>query len=165
MAEALKEARRALADGDFPVGCVLVTEDTIVGRGHRKNSGAEGRNEIDHAEVVTLRQMIRSQPDIDCSRVTVYSTMEPCLMCFATMLLSGIRTYVWAYEDIMGGGTSLPLHQLGPLYAQMDVELLPEVLRTQSLQLFQDFFRTYSYWEDSILSEYTLAQSLEEKAR
>lgn len=164
MTEALKEARLALLEGDFPVGCILVAGESIVGRGHRKNSGAGSRNEIDHAEVVTLRQFIRYHPDMDCSRLTVYSTMEPCLMCFATMLLSGIRTFVWAYEDIMGGGTSLPLHQLSPLYAGMDVDLVPEVLRSQSLQLFQEFFRKYAYWEDSLLSEYTLAQPLEEKA-
>lgn len=161
MAEAIAEARLALADGEFPVGCVLVADDTIVGRGRRKNSGEGTRNELDHAEVDTLRRYIEKSPGIDCTRLTVYSTMEPCLMCFSTMLLSGIRTYVWAYEDIMGGGTSLPLDQLNPLYAQMDIELVPNVLRRASLRLFKDFFRNYSYWEDSILSEYTLAQTLE----
>lgn len=160
MAEAIAEARLALASGDFPVGCVLVADDAIVGRGRRKNSGEGARNELDHAEVDTLRRLIKSSPGFDCTRLTVYSTMEPCLMCFSTMLLSGIRTYVWAYEDIMGGGTSLPLHQLNPLYVQMDVELVPGVLRQSSLKLFQDFFRKYSYWEESMLSEYTLAQPL-----
>ena len=85
-------------------------------------------------------------------------------MCYSTMLLSGIRHFVWAYEDIMGGGTNLPLDQLNTLYAGMRIDLVPGVLRRESLTLFQEFFRRYSYWHDSTLAEYTLAQSLEEKS-
>jgi tRNA(adenine34) deaminase len=43
-------------------------------------------------------------PDIDRSTVTMYCTMEPCLMCFSAILLSGIGRIVYAYEDVMGGG-------------------------------------------------------------
>ena len=93
--------------------------------------------------------------------VTAYSTMEPCLMCYTTLLLSGIRRFVWAYEDIMGGGTNLPLNRLNQLYAEMQVECVPDVLRTESLVLFQDFFHRYSYWGDSDLARYTLEQNPE----
>ena len=79
-------------------------------------------------------------------------------MCFSTLLLSGIRRFVWAYEDVMGGGTSLDLRSMPPLYAGMDIELTGGVLRTESLRLFQDFFRQYSYWQDSLLEHYTLEQ-------
>ncbi len=160
MRAALAEARLALDAGEFPVGCVLVLDrKTVVGRGHRQNSEGLGANEIDHAEVVTLRTLLMEQPDIDCCcrrRVTVYSTMEPCLMCYSTLLLSGIRRFVWAYEDVMGGGSSLPLDQLAPLYRDMEVELIPSVLRQESLLLFGMFFQRYSYWQDSMLSRYTL---------
>ena len=82
-------------------------------------------------------------------------------MCYTTLLVSGIRRFVWAYEDIMGGGTDLPLDSLNQLYATMRVESIPHVLRTESLTLFQDFFRRYSYWGDSDLARYTLEQNLE----
>ncbi len=162
MGQALQEARSALEQGEFPVGCVLVAGGEIIARGHRTNSARNHCNEIDHAEMVTLRTLIREQPARDWSRVTVYSTMEPCLMCYATMLLSGIRTFVWAYEDAMGGGTNLPLTELNPLYAEMEVTLIERIYRRESLQLFQEFFSTYSYWQDSLLSRYTLAQPLED---
>src|SRR5512133_1309437 len=87
MAVALDEARLALRDGEFPVGCVMVADGRVMARGRRHNSGEAGRNEIDHAEVLTLRQLIAEQPELDLGKVTVYSTMEPCLMCYATMLL------------------------------------------------------------------------------
>ena len=162
MDAALDEARAALAAGEFPVGCVFVADGAIVARGHRENSGEDGRNEIDHAEVLTLRHLLAIRPAIDPGAVTVYSTMEPCLMCFSTLLLSGVRNFVWAYEDVMGGGTNLPLSMLNPLYRGMEVHLLDQVRRDESLRLFQQFFRTGSYWQDSLLARYTLAQTLEE---
>ena len=163
MRVALEEARQALAEGEFPVGCVMVAGGQIVGKGRRHNSLEANRNEIDHAEVVTLRGLIAEQPDLDLGTVTVYSTLEPCLMCYTTMLLSGIRSFVWAYEDVMGGGANLPLYMLNTLYAQMRVHLFDRVLRAESLRLFQQFFRTGSYWQDSLLARYTMAQTVEEE--
>ena len=81
-------------------------------------------------------------------------------MCYSTLLLSGIRHIIWAYEDVMGGGTSLDLKKLNPLYQAMQVELVGLVLRRESLALFQQFFRSHDYWQDSLLARYTLGQSL-----
>ena len=98
--------------------------------------------------------------EIPLAEITVYSTMEPCLMCYSTMILNGIRKIVYAYEDVMGGGTNLPLQQLNPLYRDMNVELVPDVLRERSLSLFKRFFLNpaNNYWKDSLLSSYTLSQ-------
>jgi len=158
MRHALHEAQQALDVGEFPVGCVLVRENEILQSGRRRNSEGAGSNEIDHAEMVTLRALLAEQPGINCRDITVYSTMEPCLMCYTTLLLSGVRRFVWAYEDVMGGGTNLPLDQLAPLYQDMHAELVPDILRRESLSLFRQFFEQASYWLDSLLAEYTLAQ-------
>ncbi len=157
---ALHQAQLALDSGNFPVGCVLVQENTLLQSGYRQNSEGTMSNEIDHAEMVTLRALLAKQPELDWQKITVYSTMEPCLMCYTTLLLSGVRRFVWAYEDVMGGGTNLPLDQLAPLYQEMlvEVELIPNILREQSLRLFGEFFQNYSYWQDSLIAEYTLSQ-------
>lgn len=158
MQAALAEARLALAEGEFPVGCVLVLDGQIIAQGRRQNSSSLSRNELDHAEIVTLRGLLAEQPALDCRQMTVYSTLEPCLMCYSTLLLSGIRRFVWAYEDVMGGGTSVPLVQLAPLYREMLVECVPGVLRRESLALFAQFFQNHSYWQGSLLSAFTLAE-------
>ncbi len=158
---ALEEARAALAAGEFPVGCVMVLDGQVVAKGRRQNSLEGCRNEIDHAEILTLRQLLAERPELDLTTVTVYSTLEPCLMCYSTMLLSGIRSFVWAYEDVMGGGANLPLYMLNTLYAQMKVTLVDRVRREESLHLFQQFFRSGSYWQDSLLARYTMAQNQE----
>lgn len=159
MRHALVEAKAALEAGDFPVGCVLVDDGIVLTSGRRKNSSGDHANELDHAEIITLKDLLQENPQYDMGGVTAYSTMEPCLMCYTTLLLSGIRRFVWAYEDMMGGGTNLPLSRLNPLYAGMQVECVPHVLRTESLALFRDFFRRYSYWADSDLARYTLEQN------
>lgn len=108
------KARLALEEGEFPVGCAIVQGDTILQSGRRRNSEGAESNEIDHAEMVTLRALLAEQSGLDYQGITVYSTMEPCLMCYTTLLLSGVRRFVWAYEDVMGGGTNLPLQHLPP---------------------------------------------------
>lgn len=158
---ALEEARAALAAGEFPVGCVMVAGGQVVAKGRRQNSVEGCRNEIDHAEILTLRQLIAERPELDLTTVTVYSTLEPCLMCYSTMLLSGIRNFVWAYEDVLGGGANLPLYMLNTLYAQIKVTLVDRVRREESLHLFQQFFENGSYWQDSLLARYTMAQNQE----
>ncbi|MHB8811251.1 MAG: nucleoside deaminase [Desulfobulbaceae bacterium] len=155
---ALVEAAAALQAGEFPVGCVLVRGDQVVAGARRRNSAGPEANELDHAEVLALRALLQAKPGMNCGEITAYSTMEPCLMCFATLLLSGIRRFVWAYEDVMGGGTALPLQKLPELYADMRVDLVPGVLRNDALVLFREFFRCHTYWGDSPLARYTLAQ-------
>ncbi|ADH86812.1 nucleoside deaminase [Desulfurivibrio alkaliphilus] len=162
MGLALEQARVALQAGEFPVGAVIVAGGRVVAEGNRQNSGGTAPTELDHAEIVALRGLLARQPEIERGGLTLYATMEPCLMCYATLLLNGVRRIVYAYEDAMGGGTSLPLTELNPLYREMApaVEITPHIRRRESLALFQDFFRrpTNSYWQDSLLARYTLEQ-------
>lgn len=158
MGRALAQAREALDAGEFPVGCVIVADDRVVAEGHRTHSQGQA-NELDHAEVVALRELLSRDPAIERTRLTVYSTMEPCLMCFATLLLNGVQRIVFAYEDVMGGATGLDLATLAPLYREMRLEVLPHLRRAESLALFQDFFTNpaNAYWQASLLADYTLA--------
>jgi tRNA(adenine34) deaminase len=157
---ALDEARRALENGEFPVGCIMACGEEIIARGKRSKSRGEATNEMDHAEISALRSLLDDRPDIDPGKVTVYTTMEPCLMCYVTMLLNGIRRFVYAYEDVMGGGTNLDLEDQKPLFREMQVEVVPHLCRDESLALFKEFFSDpeNDYWQDSLLEKYTLDQ-------
>ena len=157
---ALKEAKKALSMGEFPVGCVMVLGDQVLASGSRESSFGHNTNELDHAEIVTLRKLASLKDFHDYGRVRVYCTMEPCLMCYAALILSGIRRIVWAYEDIMGGGTNCNLSVLPPLYAKSRVSVVPYVRRRESLEIFKSFFSNphHQYWKESLLAEYTLKQ-------
>ncbi|MDK9709481.1 MAG: nucleoside deaminase [Desulforhopalus sp.] len=157
MQSALQQAREALKAGDFPVGCVIELDGRIVATGRRSNTN--GRvNEIDHAEITALRDCIISGKVKDMGEVTIYSTMEPCLMCFSTLLVNGVRRFVYGYEDAMGGGTNLPLTSLSPLYRDMQPTIIGAVLREESMALFKEFFSSPGcrYLQDTLLATYTL---------
>jgi tRNA(adenine34) deaminase len=157
---ALKEAKKALSAGEFPVGCVMVLGDQILASGARKRSYGHNTNELDHAEMVTLRKLTAMKNFDNFRQITAYCTMEPCLMCYAALIISGIRCIVWAYEDIMGGGTKCDLSLLPPLYAKSRVSVVPHVLRQESLEIFKSFFSNpqHQYWRESLLAKYTLKQ-------
>lgn len=158
MKAAIAEAEIALANNEFPVGCVIVYNDEIIAKGSRLGSSNTIPDEIDHAEIIALKNLGRY--NIDRTRAALYCTMEPCLMCFGAILLSGIGKIVYAYEDAMGGGTNCDLKQLSPLYRNNRIRIIPHVLREESLKLFKTFFANpqYNYWKGSLLAEYTLSQ-------
>lgn len=158
MEKALKEAETALTNNEFPVGCVIVYEGRIITSGSRRGTSGENINEIDHAEIVALKRLADLGDTIDKSKATLFCTLEPCLMCFGAILLSGIREIVYAYEDVMGGGTSIDLTQLTPLYQQLDCAIVPHILRSRSLALFKTYFNKAEniYWQNSLLARYTL---------
>lgn len=160
MEMALAQAQKAFDEGEFPVGCVIVHGDSVVAKGYRKASAGPHPNEIDHAEIIAIRQLFENgRPSCD-KALTLYCTMEPCLMCFAAVILAGINRIVYAYEDAMGGGTGCDLGILPKLYKESRIAIVPHVMRAQSLNLFRAFFSKpeNAYWKDSLLSRYTLAQ-------
>ncbi len=160
MGIALKEARKALARGEFPVGCVLAYGDRVIARGRRKGTTDGGGNELDHAEMVALRRIVKMKQAPEAAAITAYCTMEPCLMCFSALMLHGIGAIVYAYEDAMGGGTACPRARLNPLYRDSRIMIRGGIRRGESLALFKAFFSDPAnrYWRASHLSEYTLKQ-------
>ncbi len=177
MGMAVEQASEALMRGEFPVGCVLVGGGEVVGSGARKSSTGYEANELDHAEIVALRDWVSHGRTGVEKGVTAYVTLEPCFMCLGALMINEIRRIVFAYEDVMGGacGTdfSRPLTaglknmQTGDMekhiyakYRDTRAVIIPGVMRRESLSLFYDFFSDDSceYLRDTYLAQYTLEQ-------
>ena len=160
MSKALELAKQALAAGEFPVGCVIANRGEIVASGARQYTRGDSKNEIDHAEMVALRRLSELPGEIDNSQLIIFSTMEPCLMCLGAIILSGIRKIVYAYEDVMGGGTGCNLATLRPLYSGNHISIEANIMRDESVNLFKSYFLDpgNDYWKDSLLARYTLNQ-------
>lgn len=158
MKAALAIAGQALDKDEFPVGCVVTYDGRVVARGERINTRHAVPSELDHAEMLALRQVEQLDASLDRSRMTLYATLEPCLMCFGAILISGIGTLVYAFEDAMGGGVACDRSRLPSLYRDSAIEIVPGVCRKESLALFQAYFSRphISYWQDSELATYTL---------
>jgi len=160
MRQALDEARQAFSAGEFPVGCVLVHEHQILVRAARTGTSKNMTNEIDHAEMIALRRLHALGKKVAPEKTVLYCTMEPCLMCFGAILLSGIGKIVYAYEDVMGGASRCDPSHLPPLYQNRPISIVPHVLRDESLALFKAYFSNpeNTYWKQSLLADYTLDQ-------
>ena len=152
-------AREALEAGEFPVGCVIAGNGRIVSRAGRAHSRGAAANELDHAEILALRAL--DIPLDQRADLTIYSTMEPCLMCYAAIILNRIPRIVYAYEDVMGGGTSTGFAKSAPLYREAGVEIVAGVRRRESLELFARFFAdpANNYWQGSELADYTMKEA------
>jgi tRNA(adenine34) deaminase len=162
MGLALEQARNAFDAGEFPVGCVIVQDEQVISAGARQGTTKDRAffSEIDHAEIRALKQLEQGKILFNPERATLFSTMEPCLMCYGAIILSGIKKIVYAYEDPMGGGTGCNLKKMPPLYEKCDIKVVSGILREKSLDLFYNFFNneTNLYWKNSCLERYTLEQ-------
>ena len=159
---AVEEARLVLKAGEFPVGCVIASENELLVTGSRTGTAGKHPNEIDHAEITALKRLSVFKKPFDPKALTLYCTLEPCLMCFGAILLSNIGRLVYAYEDVMGGATSCDLSLLTPLYQKNTISIMPDLLRKKSLMLFKAYFSdpAINYWQDSRLARYTLEQKI-----
>jgi tRNA(adenine34) deaminase len=160
MHKAVSLAQMALDKDEFPVGCLLTYKDQIIASGVRTGTNQQVPSELDHAEMIALRELEKQAARLPRDRMTLYSTLEPCLMCYGAILLSGIGTLVYAYEDAMGGGTSCDRSSLPSLYRNNGMRIIKGVCRSESLSLFKTYFSRpgIDYWRDSLLATYTMNQ-------
>ena len=101
MTQALALAREAAAAGEVPVGCVIVREGEIVGRG--RNRREEKQSTISHAEIEAITQANEAMGSWRLDDCTLYVTLEPCPMCAGAIINARIpKVYYGARDDVMG---------------------------------------------------------------
>jgi len=139
MEEALREAQRALAMGEVPVGAIVVQQGRIVGRGSNRPIAAN--DPTAHAETLALReagQAIGNYRLIDCD---LYVTVEPCAMCSGAIMHARIRRLIYGAEDAKAGAVHSMLQVLNHARMNHRVEVTSGVLAARCMDLLQTFFR------------------------
>ena len=139
MREALGEAERAAADGEVPVGAILVRDNTIVARG--RNARERQQDPTAHAELVAIREAAEKLQSWRLTGTTLYVTLEPCLMCAGAMLQARIPRLVFSTWDPKAGacGSLFGLHEDRRLNHQIAVTY--GILENESRALLQRFFQ------------------------
>ena len=94
---ALEEARLALAEGETPVGCVIVRDGRIIARGH--NRRYNDHDPTAHAEILAIRRAASVLGDWRLSGCTLYVTLEPCPMCAGAILMARLSRLVFGASD------------------------------------------------------------------
>ena len=103
MEEALKLAKEAFDDGEVPVGCVIVKDGTIVGRG--RNRREMGKSALAHAEIEAISEACRTLGGWRLWQCTLYVTLEPCPMCAGAIINARIPRVVYGASDKKCGAT------------------------------------------------------------
>ena len=136
---ALVEARAAEAEGEVPVGAVVIHEGRIVGRGH--NVTAHSADPCGHAEIVALRAAGRILGDWRLEGATLVVTLEPCPMCIGAIILARVQRLVYAAADprygACGSAVNLATPKLAPHLLQVEAGHRAE----ECGELLRGFFR------------------------
>jgi tRNA(adenine34) deaminase len=138
MREALVLAAEAAEAGEVPVGCVIVRDGQVVGRG--RNRREERRSALSHAETEAIAQANRALGDWRLAGCTLYVTLEPCPMCAGAILNARIpRVFFGARDRVMGacGGVMNLFMEDFPGRTAIVGGVLEEVCRG----VLEDFFR------------------------
>lgn len=139
MREALSLAREAAQEGEVPVGCVIVKDGEIIGRG--RNRREELQRTSSHAEMEAIAQANERLRSWRLDGCTLYVTLEPCPMCAGAIVNARIpRVYYGARDEAMGacGGVLNLFMERFPFRP----ELVGGILKDECRAVLADFFRT-----------------------
>lgn len=139
MEEAIKEAKKAQALGEVPIGAVVVLNNEIIGRGH--NLRETTQNAITHAEILAIQSACQSRGSWRLSEAELYVTLEPCPMCSGAILLSRLKKVYYGAPDPKAGtvGTLMNLLQDDRFNHTCEVEA--GLLQAECAELLTSFFR------------------------
>ena len=130
MKEALKQAKKAEDIGEVPIGCVIVYENKIVGRGYNKRNSK--KTTLAHAELIAIDKASKKLGDWRLEGCTLYVTLEPCQMCAGAIVQSRMERVVIGTMNPKAGcaGSILNLLQMEEFNHQ--VEIVTGVLEKES---------------------------------
>lgn len=139
MEEALREAQRAAALGEVPVGAVVVQDGKVIGRGC--NRPITDSDPTAHAEIIALREASHALRNYRLSDCDLYVTIEPCAMCAGAITHARIRRLIYGADDPKAGAVKSVMQVLNHAQLNHEVEVIKGVLAGRSMDLLQSFFR------------------------
>ena len=138
MREALSLAREAAQEGEVPVGCVIVKDGEIIGRG--RNRREELQRTSSHAEMEAIAQANERLRSWRLDGCTLYVTLEPCIMCAGLMHQSRIARCVFGAPDPKAGAVGTLYQVNADERLNHTFEVTPGVLADECSALLKDFF-------------------------
>lgn len=140
MRRALDLAKTAAQHGEVPVGALAVLEDRIIGSGW--NSPITSSDPSAHAEILALRQAALELKNYRLEGVTLYCTLEPCVMCAGALVTARIKRLVFGARDLRFGGVRSKFRVADSELLNHQVEIVESVLAADCTELLIGFFET-----------------------
>jgi tRNA(adenine34) deaminase len=137
---AIREAERALAHDDVPVGAVIVHAGEVIGAGH--NERELRADPTAHAEMIAIREAARALGSWRLLDTVLYVTLEPCAMCAGAVVLGRIPRVVYGTTDPKAGAAGSVLDVLGEPRLNHRPDVAGGLLAAECAALLQAFFRS-----------------------
>ena len=139
MREAIRQAKRAEKIMEVPIGCVIVYEDKIIGRGYNKRNLK--KTTLAHAEIIAIAKAGKVIGDWRLEDCTMYITLEPCQMCAGAIVQARMKRVVIGSRNAKAGCAGSVLNLLQEERFNHQVELTEGVLQEECSALLSDFFK------------------------
>lgn len=139
MKEAIRQARKAYAIGEVPIGCVIVYEGRVIARGYNRRT--IDKNTLAHAELLAIRKASRKLDDWRLEGCTMYVTLEPCQMCSGAIIQARIPKVVVGCMNPKAGCAGSILNLLDVPKFNHQAELVTGVLEEECSQMMKEFFK------------------------
>ncbi|MCI6553023.1 MAG: tRNA adenosine(34) deaminase TadA [Lachnospiraceae bacterium] len=139
MKEALKQAKKAYLLGEVPIGCVIVYEGKIIGRGYNRRN--TDKNTLSHAEITAIRRASKKIGDWRLEGCTLYVTLEPCQMCAGAIIQARVSRVVMGSMNPKAGCGGSILNILEMPQFNHQAEVSRGILEEECSQLLILFFK------------------------
>ena len=141
MKAAIREAKKALAIDEVPIGCIIVKNDKIIARAYNKR--VKDKSSLSHAEILTIKKACKKIGDWRLEDCTMYITLEPCPMCAGAIVQARIPKVVIATMNPKAGcaGSVINLLNMPNLNHQVEISMANEEEKNAAAKLLQDFFK------------------------
>ena len=139
MKMALKEAKKAYKLGEVPIGCVIVYEDKIIGRGYNRRN--TDKSTLSHAEITAIKKASKIIGDWRLEDCTLYVTLEPCQMCAGAIVQARISTVVMGCMNPKAGCGGSILNILDMPEFNHQVHTIRGILEEECSQMLTTFFK------------------------
>ena len=139
MKEAIRQAKKAAALKEVPIGCVIVHDGKIIARGYNRRT--VDKNVLAHAEIIAMRRACRIIGDWRLEDCTMYVTLEPCPMCAGAIVQARIPKVVIGCMNPKAGCAGSVLDMLHEDGFNHQVETKVGLCRDECSQMLKDFFK------------------------
>jgi len=139
MKAAISQAKKALKLNEVPIGCIIVHNDKIIGRGYNRRN--TDKTALGHAEITAIRKASKYLGDWRLEQCTMYITLEPCQMCSGAIVQARIPTVIIGAMNPKAGcaGSIINLLQMQQFNHQVEIE--KGILEEECTSLLTSFFK------------------------
>lgn len=139
MRQAIRQAKKAFDNGDVPIGCVIVYQGKVIGRGYNRRN--KDKSSLAHAEILAIKKASKIMGDWRLEDCRMYVTLEPCQMCAGAIVQARIPEIVIGCMNPKAGSAGSIINLLDIKEFNHQVDITRGVMEQECSELLTSFFK------------------------